>query len=201
MAKVETIEDYIAKYEGTYAHPILRRLDEIIREEVPGLTTAIKWGSPSYEYKGLMITTVAFKNFTAAWFHKGVLLDDPAGLLEASSESTKSMRKYILKSADELKEEAFRELVRDAVRKNEKGEEVSGMGETRDRVERSEMLEQALAENPLAEENYNKLSDHKKREYAEHIELAKQQSTKQRRLKKSLQLLEQGKGLNDKYRK
>ncbi|MDZ7845534.1 MAG: YdeI/OmpD-associated family protein [Owenweeksia sp.] len=66
---------------------------------------------------------------------------------------------------------------------------------------RSEMLDQALSANSEARKTYESLSDYKKREYAEHIESAKQQATKQRRLVKSLSLLKQGLGLNDKYRK
>ncbi len=202
MAKPANVDEYLAKLEGNFAHPILSRVREIIHETAPQVEEKIKWGTPSFEYKGLMMSMVAFKNFAAVWFHKGVLFDDPRGLLEASSESTKSMRKYPISSMEELDEEGLRGLIKEAVAKNEGGEQVKGMGEAdKDRVKRSEMLDQALKENPTAAKTYHGLSEYKKREYAEHIEGAKQQATKQRRLGKALDLLEQGLGLNDKYRK
>lgn len=202
MPKPKNVDEYLAKLEGNFAHPILSRVRELIHEAAPNIKEEIKWGSPSFEYKGLMMSMVAFKKFAAVWFHKGALLDDPKNLLEASSEDTKSMRKYRISTLEDLDEQGLKGLVKEAVQKNESGEEVKSIGDTTNRIERSEMLEQALAqnENVKAAETYNSLSDYKKREYAEHIESAKQQATKQRRLKKSLDLLEQGLGLHDKYR-
>lgn len=112
------------------------------------------------------------------------------------------MRKYIIPKAEDLDEEGLKGLIKEAMAKNESGEEVQGMGEKEDKIERSEMLDVALSkeENKKARDTYDSLTPGKKREYAEHIESAKQQTTKQRRLKKSLELLNQGLGLNDKYR-
>ena len=56
MAKPKNINEYIARTEGTFAHPILTKVHEIILETAPEIEEAIKWGAPSYEYKGLMIT-------------------------------------------------------------------------------------------------------------------------------------------------
>lgn len=200
MSKPKNVDEYLARLEGNFAHPILTRVREIAHDVAPQLEEKIKWGAPSFEYKGMAFTLAAFKNFASVWFHKGALFTDPKNLLEASQESTKSMRKYSVTSVDELDEEGLRGLIREAVEKNEKGEQVKGFGKATDKIERSEMLDLALKDNEKARETYQNLTDGKKREYAEFIESAKQQKTKQRRLKKSLDLLEQGKGLNDKYR-
>ena len=41
----------------------------------------IKWGSPSYAYKGKNIVGMsAFKNYVGLWFHQGVFLKDKAKL-------------------------------------------------------------------------------------------------------------------------
>lgn len=203
MAKPKNIDDYLRNLEGNFAHPILTRVREIVHDTAPQVEENIKWGSPSFDYQGLMMSMVAFKNFAAVWFHKGALFNDPQNLLEASSENTKSMRKYLIPTLEDLDEEGLRGLIKEAVAKNEAGEEVEGMGTAENRIERSEMLDHALSldENARARETYDSLTDYKKREYAEHIETAKQQATKQRRLKKSLEMLNQGLGLNDKYRK
>ncbi len=202
MAKPKNVDEYLKKLEGNFAHPILTRVREIVLATSPEITEKIKWGTPSFEYKGLMMSMVAFKKFTAVWFHKGALLDDPKNLLEATAETTKSMRKYVLAGMDDLDEEGLRNLTLQAIAKNDSGEEVEGMGVSDKKDIRSEMLDQALAmdENAKAAEGYSTLPDYKKREYAEYIESAKQQATRQRRLKKSLELIEKGIGLNDKYK-
>jgi uncharacterized protein YdeI (YjbR/CyaY-like superfamily) len=201
MAKPKNVDEYLKRLEGNFAHPILTRVREIAHEVAPQLQEKIKWGAPSFEYKGLAFSMAAFKHFASVWFHKGALFSDPKNLLEASQDSTKSMRKYSVTSVDELDEEGLRGLILEAIEKNEKGEQVKDLGKTTNKIERSEMLEQALKENAKAQAVYRELSEAKKREYTHHIESAVQQATKQRRVKKALELLEQGLGLNDKYKK
>lgn len=201
MAKAKNIEEYLAKLEGNFAHPILSRVREIIHETAPQVQEAIKWGSPSFEHKGLMMSMVAFKNFAAVWFHKGTLFNDPKNLLEASTEDTKSMRKYVIAKLEDLDEEGLRGLVLEAIEKNESGEQVKGFNQRDKKYDSSEMLNEALKDNPRAKETFESLTPSRQREYVEHIEGAKQEATKQRRLEKSMGMLEQGLGLHDKYRK
>ena len=199
--KPKNIDEYLSRLEGNFAHPILSRVREIIHETAPQVQEAIKWGSLSFEHKGLMMSMVAFKNFAAVWFHKGALFNDPKNLLESSTEDTKSMRKYIIGKLEDLDEEGLRGLVLEAIEKNESGEQVKGFNQRDKKYDSSEMLNEALADNPRAKETFESLTPSRQREYVEHIEGAKQEATKQRRLEKSLSLLEQGLGLHDKYRK
>lgn len=201
MPKPKNIDEYLAQLEGHMAQPILTRVREIIKKTAPQVEEKIKWGAPSFEYKGLMMSMVAFKNRAAVWFHKGALFDDPKNLLEATSENTKAMRKYIISDENELDEEGLRGLVLEAISKNEKGEQVEGFNQRDSRFDQSDLLDEALAKNPRARETYKSLSDYKKREYVELIESAKQQATKERRIEKAIGLLEKGLGLNDQYRK
>lgn len=200
MAKPKSIDEYIARTEGTFAHPILTKVHEIILETAPDIEEAIKWGAPSYEYKGIMMSTVKFKNFAAIWFHKGAFFDDPRSLLEASSDDTKYMRKYELRSMDDLDEEGLKGLIREAMKYQKSDEKL----EIREKPEKekltSELLSRALSDDSEAEAKFEEFPDYKKKEFIEHIETAKQDATKQRRLEKSLDLIRQGIGLHDKYR-
>lgn len=200
MAKPKSIDEYIARTEGTFAHPILTKVHEIILETAPDIEEAIKWGAPSYEYKGIMMSTVKFKNFAAIWFHKGAFFDDPRSLLEASSDDTKYMRKYELRSMDDLDEEGLKGLIREAIKYQKSDEKL----EIREKPEKekltSELLSRALSDDSEAEAKFEEFPDYKKKEFIEHIETAKQDATKQRRLEKSLDLIRQGIGLHDKYR-
>lgn len=135
------------------------------------------------------------------WFHKGVLFNDPKNLLEASSEETKAMRKYRINTITDLDEEGLRGLILEAVDKNESGEQVEGINQRSKKYDSSELLNEALKSNPKANRIFEAMVPSRQREYVEHIESAKQDATKKRRVEKSLTLLEQGSGLNDKYRK
>lgn len=200
MAKPKHVDEYLERLDGNFAQPILSRAREIILATVPQIEEHIKWGAPSLEYKGMLVTLAAFKSHAAVWFHKGALLRDEKGLLEASSEDTKAMRKYVLKSLEDLDEEGLRALVLEAVEKNESGEHVEGFNSPAKQV-KSELLEKALEENSLAKRNFEGLTPFKQREYIEHIESAKRAETRERRVQKAIPLLEQGIGLHDKYRK
>lgn len=200
MAKPKTIDEYIAKTEGTFAHPILVKVHEIILETVPEVEEAIKWGSPSYEYNGLMMSTVKFKNFAAVWFHKGAFFDDPKNLLEASSDDTKYMRKYILHTIDDLDEEGLKGLIREAIKYQETDEELEVTATSEKEELTSNLLDEALSNDFEAKTEFENFPDYKQKEFIEHIETAKRDATKQRRLEKSLGLIRQGIGLNDKYR-
>lgn len=200
MAKPKTIDEYISATEGTFAHPILSKIHEMILEIVPEVEEAIKWGSPSYEYNGIMMTTVKFKKFAAVWFHKGAFFDDPENLLEASSDDTKYMRKYILHSIKDLNVDALSDLIREAVKFQEEDGELTVPDKSEKKEYSSDLLQNALSLDPKAKTEFDKFPDYKKKEFIEHIETAKRDATKQRRLEKSLDLIRQGIGLNDKYR-
>ena len=201
MAAAKNIDEYLVRLEGNFAHPILTKVREIVNSTAPQIEESIKWGSPSFEYKGIMLSMVAFKNFAAVWFHKGALFNDPKNLLEASSEETKSMRKYRINTMEDLDEEGLRGLVLEAVEKNETGGQVKGFNKRDKKYDSSNLLNEALKGNAKAKEAFDNLTPSRQREYIQHIESAKQEATKQRRLGKSLDLLEKGLGLHDKYRK
>ncbi|WP_417590782.1 YdeI/OmpD-associated family protein [Owenweeksia hongkongensis] len=201
MAKPKNTDEYLARLEGNFAHPILTRVRKVVLETAPQVEETIKWGAPTFEYKGIMLSMVAFKKFAAVWFHKGALFNDPKNLLEATAETTKSMRKYNVSSIQDLDEEGLRGLVLEAIEKNESGEQVEGFNQRDKKYDSSELLNEALKSNAVARKTFESLAPSHQREYVEHIESAKQDATKQRRVEKALLLLEQGSGLHDRYRK
>lgn len=150
-------------------------MHEIILETAPEIEEAIKWGAPSY--KGIMITTVKFKKFAVVWFHKDAFFDDPKNLLEASSDETKYMRKYVLHSLDNLDEEGLKGLIREAVKFQEGDEEleVAEKSETKDLS--SDILDEALSNDLEAKAKFENFPDYKKKEFIEHIETAKRDAT------------------------
>ncbi len=199
MGKAKNTEEYVAIHQGTFAYDILTKVREIILSTNPKITEDIKWGAPAFIYKGNMIGLVAFKKFVGIWFHKGALLRDVFGLLEASSEKTKAMRKYNVAHINELNQEGLKALVQEAIEKQESGEQVKGFNE-KPKASTSALLTSALAENKTAKKTFENFTKAKQQEYIQHVESAKQETTKKRRVQKALDLLEQGLGLHDKYK-
>lgn len=199
MARYQNIEEYIEGHSGTYAYPILIALRALINEIVPAVEEKIKWGSPSFEHKGLMIGMVVFKNATALWFHRGAELTDPLKLLISSSENTQQMRKVEFASAEDIDEKALRPLIMEAWQLNESGRSKPKTTRKKKPVQ-SGMLQSALSGSPDLLNQYQALPLYKQQEFAEYIEEAKREETRKRRLEKSREAISRGLGLNDKYR-
>ncbi len=67
-------------------------------------------------------------------------------------------------------------------------------------VETPALLKEALNKNAKLKTAYQNFSEYKRKEFNEYISTAKQEKTKLKRLEKILPMIEDGTGLNDKYR-
>jgi hypothetical protein len=62
---------YIEKC-APFARPILKHLRKVIHDAGPGLEETIKWGMPTFLYRGKIVCGIAgFKAHCALWFWKG----------------------------------------------------------------------------------------------------------------------------------
>src|SRR5882757_4848178 len=78
--KDKRIDAYIAKSQP-FAQPIMKKLRDLVHKACPEVTETIKWGMPSFEYKGPMFGFAAFKQHCVGGFWKSKLLNDPKNLL------------------------------------------------------------------------------------------------------------------------
>jgi len=159
----------------------------------------VKWGGPVYtiDNKNVMMIA-AFKNHFGLWFFNGAFLSDPQGVLESAQEKTKGMRHWKFRDVNDIDESAVLSYMEEAIANQKKGRKVSP---TRLKtVVIPKMLQNALNKDPLLKERFNAFSPGKQREFCEHISSAKQEKTRLSRLEKSLPLIAEGIGLNDKYR-
>jgi hypothetical protein len=82
------IEDWIQNNVMPRLHPIVHRLDEIIRETIPGLQYAIKWKKAYYGFPelGWMIEMVAYDVSVNVVFFGGAEFDPlpPLGTIDRS---------------------------------------------------------------------------------------------------------------------
>ena len=159
----------------------------------------VKWGGPVYtiENKNVMMIA-AFKNHFGLWFFNGAFLTDPKGVLESAQEKTKGMRHWKFRNVNEIDETTVLAYMEEAISNQKKGMSVSP---TRKKaVDIPDILQKVLDTDPQLQERFSAFTPGKQREFCEHIGSAKQEKTRQSRLEKSLPLIAEGIGLNDKYR-
>ncbi|MGH7993930.1 MAG: DUF1801 domain-containing protein, partial [Limisphaerales bacterium] len=73
MAKKDPrVDTYVTK-SADFAKPILNRIRKLVHAACADVTETIKWNSPFYEHKGILIATPAFKKHCALIFWKGRL--------------------------------------------------------------------------------------------------------------------------------
>ncbi|HET7219540.1 MAG TPA: DUF1801 domain-containing protein, partial [Vicinamibacterales bacterium] len=67
------VDAYIAK-SADFAKPILLHLRKLVHKGCPDVQETIKWGVPSFEYKGLLCGIAAFKQHCTFGFWKSELV-------------------------------------------------------------------------------------------------------------------------------
>lgn len=196
MAKVTSPEEYIER------HPewkqMLQTFLEILRETE--LEENIKWGIPYYSLGSKNIVGfAAFKNHVALWFPNGVFLDDPDNLLVNAQEGvTKAGRQLRYHEGEQPDKKVINNFVQQAIANQKAGKEFKA--KAKKEVEIPPELEDQFLKDPDLKNKFNSLPPYKQREFSDYISQAKQSATKEKRLAKIIPMIQDGKGLNDKYR-
>lgn len=177
----------------------LKLLQQILRKTE--LVPATKWGAEVFTYEGRNVVSYGgFKNYFSLWFYNGVFLSDPYQVLvNAQKGKTKALRQWRFSHRDEIDEAQVLEYVHEAIQN-----EIQGKSWKPERSETPPMptiLTQALARDNTLKEAFERLTAYKQKEYIEYIDAAKQEKTRISRMEKSIALIKEGKGLNDKYQK
>ncbi len=109
---------------GDWRAKTLREVRRIITTAAPGIVEEVKWrkptnplGVPTWSCNGIICTGESYRDKIKLTFAKGASLDDASGLFNASLDG-KVRRAIDIREGDTINENAFRELVRDAVELN-----------------------------------------------------------------------------------
>ncbi|NKQ55365.1 hypothetical protein HFP15_20985 [Amycolatopsis sp. K13G38] len=101
------------------------RVRALIVKAEPGVAEEAKWrkasnpdGVPTFSHSGLICTVETYKDKVKITFARGASLADPGGLFNASLDAGKR-RAIDIRDGDDLDEDAFLALVREAVALNE----------------------------------------------------------------------------------
>ena len=191
------IDGYIERAQP-FARPIMQKLRALFHKACPQIEEKLKWGVPSFEYKGMVGGFAAFKQHVSWGMWKSALLNDPAGVLKGKS-STMGTGK-MTSVADLPPDRVILDLIRQAVALNEQGVKTPRKPvEKRPPLRTPADLAGALKANGRAGEAFKGFSPSHRREYVEWITEAKQPATRQRRLEQAVAWIAEGKPRNWKY--
>jgi hypothetical protein len=103
---------------GDWRGETLARIRDLIKEADPEVVEEWKWkGTPVWEHDGIICTGETYKNYVKTTFAKGASLDDPSGLFNSSLEGN-TRRAIDFREGEEIDEDAFKALIREAVAAN-----------------------------------------------------------------------------------
>lgn len=161
------------------------------------LTEAFKWRSPVYTFAGGNVASIArYKQRAVLSFFKGVLLEDPAGILAKPGDNSRSARTVSFTSVAGI--EALRPVLLDylgrAARIEQEGLKVDF---PEDDLAIPDELTEALARDPDLAAAFEALTPGRRRGWILHIGQAKQSKTRVSRIAKAAPSILQGKGMHD----
>lgn len=177
---------------------LLRRVRDVLLSTE--LKEDLKWGIPNYAFNGSNVVGIAgFKNWLAIWFYQGVFLSDPEGLLVSGTEGkTKGQRQWRIKSEAEFSLSTLQQFVDESIENARSGKAI--MIEKNQDVSIPSELAQAFQTNAELLAIFETMSLSHRREYAEYVSEAKQETTRRRRVEKIIPMILSKAGMNDKYK-
>lgn len=192
------VDAYIDR-SAPFAKPILKHLRKLVHKAVPAASETIKWGIPSFDYKGMMCSMAAFKEHCAFGFWKASLMQDKSVFSQMGKAGMGHMGK--ITSISDLRPDAeLLRMIREAARLNEQGITAAR------RRKRSTItvrvpadLSRAISKNKKVKVTFESFSPSNKRDYVEWITEAKTPETRAKRLRTALEWMAEGKPRNWKY--
>src|SRR6266705_6006548 len=163
-----------------------------------GLTEELKWGKPCYTFQNSNIVLVhGFKEYCAFLFFKGALLKDAEGILVQQTENVQAARQIRFTNVREIveMEPVLKAYIKEAIEAEKGGLEVNYKKTSEFVV--PEEFQNRLDESPALKTAFHALTPGRQRGYLLYFSAAKQSKTREARVKKCVQQILNGKGLND----
>jgi len=199
MSNDPRIDAYIAR-QADFAKPILSTLREMVHEACPEAEETLKWGAPSFLYKGEILGMMAaFKAHATfnLWRGKQVM-----GETGRSGEAMGQFGR--MTSINDLPDrDTFKGLIRQAMTLADSGVKAPREKKNAPKPppETPEDLKAALDSNPAAAATFAAFSPSARRDYVDWVTEAKQAPTRERRIAQAVEWMAEGKKRNWKYEK
>lgn len=200
--KDKRIDAYISK-SASFAQPILKHIRLLVHRGCPEVEETIKWGMPSFDYKGPFFTIAAFKEHCAFGFWKSGLIKDKHGYLQPiANKGGAAMGNFgrIESMKDLPPDKVILDYIRQAKKLNDEGvKNPARKTTTRKPLEAPEYMLTAIRKNKKAWTTFENFSPSNKRDYTEWITEAKTEPTRDKRLAQAIEWMAEGKPRNWKY--
>lgn len=198
MNKDKRIDAYIEKSKP-FAQPILKYFRKLVHEACPEVEETIKWGAPHFNYKGLYCGMASFQEHCAFGFWKGSIMQDPHHVLDKGRENGMGQFGRITSLDDLPEEKIILEYLKEAMQLNDEGVKVPKKPKAPVSFKLPDYFAEALSQNKKAQDHFERFPPGKKKEYVCWLAEAKQEATREKRLKTAIEWIAEGKGRNWKY--
>lgn len=189
-----------------FAKPILKKLRGLVHRGCPEVAETVKWGMPSFEYKGILCGMAAFKAHCVFGFWKWALLFDE----KASKNNGEAKLSWgalgrdpvpaRITSVDELPaDDVILALIKRAAKLNDDGVKAPQVSKKRKPLPMPKDFAAAIRKSKKAAAHFDAFSPSHQREYIQWIVEAKTDETRQRRMATAIEWIAAGKGRNWKY--
>ncbi len=168
-------------------------LRTLIHEALPDVKEDWKWG-PNFNVNGMVCGVWGFKKHVKLVFFKGSLMEDPYALFNDGDDNTgnRSINFFETSVIDDAK---VSEYLKEAAELNKQGVKPE---KKKVPVDVPEELMRALNKHSGLKMYFEKMAPSHKREYAEYIADAVQVETKERRVKKVIEMITENRKMKEK---
>ena len=196
-----TVDVYIAKA-APFAQPVLNHLRELIHKACPEVEENIKWGMPSFEYKGMLCGFASFKQHCTFGFWKASLMKDKVLMDNARSESAMGHLGRITSLKDLPSDKKITAWIKEAMKLNVEGKKIiKAKPVVKKDLVIPAYISAVIKKNKKAWGTFEQFSPSAKKEYVEWITEAQSEETKNKRLSQAIEWMAEGKPRNWKYMK
>jgi len=162
------------------------------------LTEELKWGCPCYTFEGKNIVLIhGFKEYCALLFFKGVLLNDPNGILIQQTENVQVGRQIRFTNLREIidMESILKAYIYEAIEVERAGLNVELKKVTEFKI--AAEFQDKLNHIPALKTAFEALTPGRQRAYLLYFSAPKQSKTREARVEKYMPQILNGKGLDD----
>jgi uncharacterized protein YdeI (YjbR/CyaY-like superfamily) len=167
-----------------------------------GLNEELKWGQACYDLDGGNVVLIhGFKNYCALLFIKGVLLEDPKGILVQQTKNVQSARQIRFASLADINRqvEAIKACITAAIAVEKSGAKVEKKSAVQFDV--PEEFQKRLDDDPQLAQAFHALTPGRRKAYLLHFAGAKQSATRAARVEKHVPRILKGLGIDDQARR
>jgi uncharacterized protein YdeI (YjbR/CyaY-like superfamily) len=197
----ERVDAYIEK-SADFAKPILMYIRELVHSVCPNVKETLKWGFPHFDYEGIFCSMAAFKEHASFGFWKHSLIVPNSESEGAENEKGMGSFGRVTKISDLPSKKLLTSYLKKGMELNEAGVKSPTRSKPKTTPKTLEVhpeFAKALKTNAAALATFEGFSPSNKREYADWVNEAKTEATRERRIATAIEWMAEGKRRNWKY--